>query len=106
MQCSDQSNLGFAGESVPSRSRPNRLARSVSPCGHSGRCVGSQLVPRRAQYLKRPFERSERVGRADVASRLRRSRLESPRALDQLGRAPTEVFSKLHVAMFVASNGA
>ena len=106
MQCSDQSNLGFAGESVPSRSRPGRVARSVSPCGHAGRCVGSQLVPRRAQDLKRLFERSERVGRADVASRLRRSRLESPRALNQLGRAPTEVSSKLHAAIFAASNEA
>jgi hypothetical protein len=78
----------------------------MSPCGHSGRGVGSQLVPRRAQDLKRLFERSERVGRGDVASRLRRSRLESPRVLDQLGRAPTEVFSEVHVVMFAASNQA
>ena len=106
VKCSDQLNLGLAGESVPSRSRPGRPARSRSPCGHSGRCVGSQLVPRRAQDLKRLFERSERVGGGGMASRLRRSRLESPRVLDQLGRAPAEVFSKFHGAMFTVSDQA
>jgi len=41
-----------------------------------------------------------------MASRLRRSRLESPRVLDQLGRAPAEVFSKFHGAMFTVSDQA
>ena len=53
--------------------------------------------------LKRLLEGYERVRHGDEASRLRRSRLESPRVLEQLGRAPIEVFSRLHAAIFPAS---
>jgi hypothetical protein len=90
VECSDELDVSFPGEAFPGASRS----------------VSSDLVPRCTQQLKRLLKRFERVGRADVASRPRRSRLESPRVLDQLGSGPTEVVSRLHAAMVVASDQA